>query len=798
MRILFTFACLIYGNITYTQEILYSFDSCKNDFGANSSSFEYNFSGCQNKNSQSSSGKTRLDLRSFTDSLKLKNSVKTSTDNSNDYGNRIFNFPRLTYDWLKNELPKGNDLLKFSMNMRSENFGTTSQNPMIRSELMYSRLYLSPTFTVLGLPFTSNLFFTTEANNTYKNNFFSFRLDVNALRRIAQERLRKEVEQAKKLDRSRQLELNKQALETKKYQQELDKVESEMNEYKQWNSQIQNQAQLKSKAYLDKERAQLEEQLKTASDEQKEQMIAAYNQKSDSVQNALRSQLEDSAAKLKGTMPNLDTSKLNRINRLKTKMEQLNQRAKEIESLRQKDTLGLSEKAEGLRHPEKLKSMTQGQLPGKGLMNRFLSVDRLGVGLIAPMYSEFTLSAASVKGLDIGVSKTNWYYDISLGRMTKQFTGPFSSVQPEYDRNMAIARIGLGERNNAHLAVEYFSAFDTKVTDSMSPMVNNGVLALEFKYVFLKHLTVDGDLAQSNYKEKFNSLNISSSSNSSNSIFNIRDSRAYRLKATQEAGKNTKLQVEARQVGAAFRSLGNPFLRRNFREIDARLEQSFYKKQILLQANYKEMRDNVLELNQATNRLKGWGIKLQTAFEKWPNLTLSHSPYQQGNNHPDSLYRTNNQFSISMAMLTYKKRFKGLNWNMMACATRSAMEIYGRGPVDYRMLTITNMVQLGLRHNIMLNYMSNTTLPGVDSLNSNSIQFNYIYLAKKGFTIGTIGEHTIYKNQAFRSGGGLTASANLIKNLSLSALVRYDKIDGLWRLENQDVWTGRLVLLWSW
>jgi hypothetical protein len=670
---------------------------------------------------------------------------------------------------------------------------------MVRSELLYNRLYLSPTFTVFGLPFTSNLFFTTEANNIYKNNFFSFRLDVNALKRMAQERVRKEVEDVKKLDRTRQLELNKNALETKKYKQELDKIQSELPDYNQLNSQLQEQVKKQSQQFLDDEKAKLEEQLKHVSEEQKAKLISEYKHKSDSVQESVKTQLEDSASKMKeGISPNLDTAKLNKINRLKSKIETLESRTKELERLRQMDTLGLSGKVDAIRHPEKFMSMTQGQLPGKGLMSSFLSVDRFGIGLIAPMYSEFTLNAASVKGLDLGVSKKSWYYDVSIGRMTKQFTGPFSSIRPIYDRNMAIARIGIGQRNNQFLAIEYFNAFDTKYTDSFSPMVNNGVLALEFKYVFMKHLTLDGEMAQSHYKERFNSLNINSSGGNSSSIFDINDSRAFRVKAIQAAGKNTKLQVEARQVGAAFRSLGNPFLRRNFREIDAKLEQSFYKKQILLQGNYKEMRDNILELNQSTNRLKGWGIKLQTSFEKLPNITLSHSPYQQGNNHPDSLYRTNNQFSITMAMLTYKKRFKGFNWQIMGCATRSAMEISGRRPVSYQMLTVTNMFQIGMRHTLMTNYMSNATLPGIDSLNSNSWQFNYNYMAKKGFSIGSIGEYTKYQNQSFKCGGGLTANANLMKNLTLSALIRYDKINGLWRLENQDVFTGRMIVAWKW
>ena len=55
-----------------------------------------------------------------------------------------------------------------------------------------------------------------------------------------------------------------------------------------------------------------------------------------------------------------------------------------------------------------------------------------------------------------------------------------------------------------------------------------------------------------------------------------------------------------------------------------------------------------------------------------------------------------------------------------------------------------------------------------------------------------------YKNNAFKQGVGIVATSQLLKNLSISGIARYDKIDGLWNLENKDVYTGKMVLVWRW
>ncbi|HEY1047198.1 MAG TPA: hypothetical protein VGF79_12205 [Bacteroidia bacterium] len=737
-------------------------------------------------------------VKSQTDSA-ARNAYKQKAKGSfNSELNSVKSKPKSYWERAKSQLPPKDKLFKFGLTLRSDNYATTEQNPMIRSEKVYSRLYVTPSFTLLGLPFTSNFFFTTEANNTYKNNFFAIRFDVNAMRQMAAEAIQKEMDEAKKLDRLRQIDLQKNAMDTRMLENELDGLKSQLPDYDQWQNKLKQEAEQRTKDYVASERAKLEASIKDKSEAEKQRLLTEFETKKDSLLASKMQSLNDSLNAIKTAAgEKVDTAGMNKILSLQSKMNALKSKKAEIEKLRQIDSAGLNDKINQARNPNELKQLAKSKLPDKGMLQSLLSVDRFGIGLVNAQYSEFTLYAASVKGLDLGISKEKYFYDFTLGRTTTQFIGPFSSVNPSYDRNIAVVRAGLGKRQGDHLAFEYLYAFDHKFADSLSPMVRNGVLNINAKFNLLRSTTVEGNLAKSTYNEKY-AVPVNVMKPAGKDIIGVNADMAYDAKLTQTQGENMKVELLFRQTGAAFRTVGNPFLRRNFREVELKYEQQFFKKKVKLTAGYKEMRDNLLELNAATNRLKGYTLKLSTHFEKYPNLTLSYSPYQQGNNHPDSLYRTNNQFSITSAMLTYKKRFKGLNWMAFANYTRSAMEISGRGPVAYRMINTVHNFQMGQRHSSMLAYLSNVTMPFVDSLNSNSVQFTHNYLLKKTTTLGLISEYTRYKNDALKAGMGLVFTQSVIKNLTLSLTARYDKVDKLWNLKNEDVFSGRVVVMWRW
>ena len=698
---------------------------------------------------------------------------------------------------VKAKLPDKKQVIRFSGEIRSENYYTTAQNPVLRNEPMYSRLYVSPTVTLLGLPFKANFFFTTESNNTYKNNFFSIRFDANAMRLQAMADMQKQMDELKKLDRLRQVDIQRNVLETQRYEQELERLKSKVPDGEALKDELKRRAEEKSREYMEQEKARLEEKLRNASEEEKMKLEQEFRQKQDSIINHYKQEAGDSLLKARSKF-SPDTSGLGQYLRMQEKIDELKSRRQEIEDLRQFDSAQLTKKVSGIRNPDDIRAMAKDQMPGKKLLNSILSVDRFGIGLVNPQYSELTLYAASVKGLDIGINKDKYFYDVTMGKTSRQFTGLLSDVKPMYERYIGVARVGYGELRGNHISVEYMYAFDpVSVHDRQTPMVRNGVINLNTQFQLLQHTTVEADLAQSDYKETYQSLQ-SNYSGANASFLDASANKAYRIKATQEVNDNIKAEIMVRQTGAAFRTVGNPFLRRNFREMEVKYEQQFLKKRLKFSGFYKEMRDNLIELNKATNRMKGYGLRLSTSFEKYPNITLGYSPYQQGNNHPDSLYRTNNQFSVTNAILTYKKSYKGISWAGLVNYTRSAMELSGRGTVAYRHVSTIHTLQIGQRQTAILSYLSNVTMPFVDSLNSNSYQASHMYKLSKTFSAGVIGEYTAYKNDAFRAGGGIQLNMLALRSLSITLQTRYDRVDKLWQLQDADVFTGKMIVMWRW
>lgn len=702
-------------------------------------------------------------------------------------------------------IPRKN-LFALNGEIRSENYFTTAQNPVMRNEPMYSRLYIAPTVSLLGLPFKANFFLTTENNNTYKSNFFTFKFDVNAYRQKAAADMQKQIDEAKKIDRMRNFDLQKNALETQRYENELNQLKDQIPDADALQQTLREQAEAKSKAYIEQQKKAAEEKLKNATEEEKLKIEQQLKQQQDSIINHYKQQAGDSLLQVKSKITGkADTAQLGKYLRMQQQVENLKLNKQKIQDLRQLDSAKILQKASTMRNPDDLRKLAKQQMPGNKFLQEILSIDRFGIGIVNPQYSEFTLFAASVKGVDIGVNKDKWFYDITLGKTTQQFTGIFNTTKPIYDRNIGVVRAGIGQPKGNHLSAEYLYAFDPKTEDKTKAMTRNGVINISANVKLLKNTQVEANAAQSSYKETFAEQKITNTSTSSvsnannNAItFNANAFRAFQLKATQTLNENAKIEGNIKQTGAAFRTVGNPFLRRNFREIEFKYEQQFWKKKIKFSGFYKEMRDNLVELNKATNRLKGYGLKLSTNFEKYPNLTLGYSPYQQGNNHPDSAYRTNNQFSVTNAVLTYKKRYKTINWHGLVSYTRSAMQINQLGTVAYKLINTVHTFQIGNRNTSIINCMQNITAPFVDSLNSTSVQFAHNYLAKKGLIIGVLGEQTQYKNGAFKTGGGLQASTSLFKNFNLTLVTRYDRINKLWNLENANVFTGKLVAVWRW
>ena len=687
--------------------------------------------------------------------------------------------------------------ISFSGEIKSDNYFTTAQNPLMRNELQYSRLYITPTITLLGLPFKGNVFLTTENNNTYRSDFFTFRFDANAYRQMAAKQMQNQINEAKKIDRQRALDLQKNQIESQRFENEYQQLKSNIPNSEQIQQALKQKAEEKTKAIIAQQEEIYKEKLKNATEEEIVKLENELQHQKDSILFHYQKQVNDSFLNSQDLKKdNIDSTQLAKLLKAQEKLEELKQKKQKLEQLRQSDSAQLMQKMDHVRNPDDLKQFANEQFKGNKWMKQILAVDRFGIGIVNPQYSESTIESISIKGLDIGVNQKNYFYDLTIGKTTQQFLGLFSNTSPEYNRNIGIIRFGIGELKKNHVGMEVMHAFDPQNKESILRPIKNTVYNLFAQQTLLKNSTIQGHFAQSNYRELKNHL----VKQETPSTYQFKQSafQSYKVKATHLIKENTKIEIYLQQTGIGFRTVGNPFLRKNFREIESKIEQKLFKNKLKLQANYKEMRDNLIEIGPSTNRIKGYGFKASSAFTKLPNFTLSYSPYQQGNNHPDSLFRTNNQFSITSAIITYKRRFKAVNWMSLLSYTRSAMELNNTRTVAYKMINSMQTFQIGNKNTFIIALMKNTTAPYVDTLNSSSCQLTHTLLISHKLSLSSVGEYTQFARSAFKAGMGLQVNSTLFKNFTIGISSRYDRINGIWNLQNANVFTGRLVASWKW
>lgn len=692
-------------------------------------------------------------------------------------------------------IKKDKKVFVFSGEVRSENYASNIQNPLMRNEPIYSRLYIAPSITLLGLPFKANFFLTTENNNTYKSNFFSFKLDVNALRQSAANEIQNQLDEYKKLDVNRIRDLQVNSIDLQNSNFELNRLKSKIPSFDSLNNVIKSKLEEAIRLEIENAQEEMKKKLLNASEEEKQRLELEFKQYKDSL--LLESQNNSSDSLLKYASQNgVDSGLLNQYFKAEKEFSALKEKQKEIEKLRQSDSAKLLTKISSIRNPDDLRELSKGHLGSNGFLQSALSIERFGIGVVNPQYSEFTLYSASIKGLDIGVNRKKFFYDVTLGKTTKQFLGSFSNNIAIYDRNIFMSRFGLGELKKNFLALEYLYGFDPQSTNLYIPLLRNQVLNLNAKYTFLEKTLFESSVAQSFYKET-NGIPTTTNFVNPNRVYSESSNRAYLLKTTHILNKFSKVEIQMKQVGIGFKSIGNPFLRKNYREIESKFETQFFKQKLKVTASYKEMRDNLVAVSEAINRIKGYGLKISTSFDKYPNLTLSYSPYQQGNNNPDSLYRTNNQFSLTNAIVSYKRKIKTCNWISLFSYTNSSIEIGNNNKVRNQMLNLVNTIQIGKKHTSVINAMKSITAPFVDSLNSTSFQVTHSYMANK-MGISALFEHTSFKNGALKIGGGLQLNTNIFKKIGISVVAKYDRIHKLWNYENSNVFTGKMVLVWRW
>lgn len=668
-----------------------------------------------------------------------------------------------------------------------EAFATNAQNPLQLNEKQYLRADVNATVTLMGLPFNTGFYYTTEDQSLYNTNRAYFSFDAGLYKQRLTDSYQAQQEALLRKHKLRGYNISQLSAQEDKLKNELDKLKGELPDSTAVNREI-NRQKLKAES---------------KAREEAENRKQHYLEKGDSLRASKENQLKDSFESRKNNYSDSlesrqsdlydkhqDTQLLNRYNRLQKKLEHLQKQKSRLEALQQNDTLNKAMNFATNPKDAKAELLDKAQ----GNMKLFMATDRFDIGAINPVYSEFTTMGTLLRGGEWQLSNEKYFGAISLGRTTVNMPSLFTRSKPEFGRNFGFVQAGMGSKEKSFIALNLMGAKDGKQDslDLSNPPIQNTVVSIEGKYTLKDHWITEGELAQSSYKFN-NSADAPIVTLNDVPVENQlqRPNLAYRIKSTYKGKKNTEASASLRQVNPAFKTVGNIFLRNNMMEYEFQLKQSFYKKRIQLTTFYKQNKDNVFEVLETTNRMKGYGGTLNISIPKWPILTVGYMPYEQGNNHPDSILQTNNHFSMLFANLSYVKRIKV--WSLMSTASFSQSEMQIRNSDIFttsNMYQATLMAQYKNKLQSAISYAHQSTNPGIDTLNSQSASLNIMYNISRKFRIGAQGNGLLFKSGGYKYEGGLSLDWKVSKSSSLHIEGNIGRLRNIWGLDNEAMRNG--------
>lgn len=668
-------------------------------------------------------------------------------------------------------------------NVTLESFGTNAQNPIAMNEKLYTRIWFNPSLTLFGLPFSSDFYYTTESNSYYNSNSFNITFDFHTFKRQLMEGVYRELNERRKVDNMRERDINTNV-------KQREELENKRNLINRTIDSFENELQS-----IEPPNGYHDTSLQTD----------LPNEDGTIYKDSIQYDTDSLEAVLKNKKRTLEKLKKDK-DILEDKIMKLSEKKAALEKLRQSDSALINMDERELQSKANLKNIAGAYNSKYNKLLKFATcIEKFNIGTVYPVHSDLTVMGTSVRGIDLQWANDKSFIKLSTGKAVANDFRFFGNHRPDFDRNFYAITAGLGNEDQNHIYVSrvYFNDPE-KITDRQR--VTNSIQGIGGQLVlFNDHLTMKGELMHSQY------FSHNSSPSKNVEIEGLGDSftfvkptysslhSAYHLQSIYKLGKNTDFEGSIQRVAPGFKTLGNPFLRTGFLEKGLAFNTKLFKEKVSAGLFYKTNQDNLAQENTATNTMNGYGISLQTHLNsRYPNFSFLHSPYQHGNNHPDSILRSFNQFSITNLTASYSKKVNRSFWVLVFSFSQSVISLDQLGQTGMRSTVFNNSVSLPKEVQLNFLWQNNSTNPGVDTLNANLFSFAVNKQMNPKFNLGSEGHITHFKNGAYKNGGKLMISYKLRSNFNLSFMGGYDAIHKLWGFENKNVLSFRIRTYWRW
>jgi len=633
----------------------------------------------------------------------------------------------------------------FQTNFRIPRFGIANQ---------YLRIGGQAAIGVKEIPFQLEYFVTSEPQTIYKTNYFKFRFDKNSLLQ----------------------NLNAQnTLYAKFIQNRLENIKNE-------------RAKLKLSLHLDSiftNSLNNEFQLNETEIKLKKQKLDSFI-KSNNPSNKINiPSLTDQISLLKKDSLLFAQKKLEQTIDRNSKFKKLNY----FDSLFTTDTSLLS-KIKYLRTTEKPNIQHFNNL--NGYQTSFYKwipilqkIQTFDIGVVNPVFNKNSFYGNSLRGFQLGINVKNTDYEVVAGKIQSFNLKSFSRFSTDFNS------WAFGFKSTIyHKSIE--TSLYTHSINSNS-LNSNVVIGFFSKIETKNHFEIQGGFASCLDNNQINFYR------SSSDFKNWMQNKSMDLLISKSINSNLNLEFSNKSIGLNFQNYGNPFMIKGLIQNQLKLKSTLFQQNLNVAIFYKYA--EYLQFNETAFPMlsKGVGISVKSQFKnkKIPNFTLNYTPFEQGNNHPDSMFRVYTKTAVYAASIFQNIRISK-KWTFLYQGMYMKNQVIMNSVYQFNNSNFNLNLQLESREGILLNFsiINSTTAPKIDSLESITYMGS-IMLGKEKLKFGVNVLQTQYLN------GGQRASLNGICQFEVNRLqifnlnLSYEYINQIWGLYSKYIYAINLKYIYK-
>ena len=628
-----------------------------------------------------------------------------------------------------------------------EYFHTNYRIPQFGISNIYCRMLGQSNLTVYELPFNVSYFTTTEPQTIYKTNYINVNFDKEAFTN--------EIEKYK----NQKIEESQQRIQTKKSKLNLELSLDSLNTSMYTFDYSINSEQIRIK---------------------KQTLDSLRNNHSFKQADEIQ-QLQEQIEKLK-----VDSSYLEF-----QKKQQSIKRLEKIKTLEKLDSMFQADTA----YFHSLKNISPGDFDKQfliqklGVQNKTIlnllpvlqKIKKLDMGSVNPIYGPYSFNGNGIRGIHLGLKIDRIEYEIVAGKCQALNLNSFSRFSTDYNGWAYGIKSNFATKQFENSLYSHLILFGTDI--------RNSVFGFSSKLRSLQ--TFDIQMGFAWCLDNSNSKLLLDAKQSEFNSF-IQD-KAIELIVSKALWK-VKLESINKAIGLNYRNFGNPFMIKGLYQNEIKMKSTLFGQALNVAIFYKNIQ--YVQFNEGSFPMisRGFGFSSKTNFKsKWlPNASINYTPFEQGNNHPDSLFMVYTKTSVITASI-FKNYSLNKNWFMLSQISYLKNQVQINRNYHFNSENLNTNIQVQSKSGFMANlsWIYVTSTPRIDSLQSITTMGNILW-GKDKLRIGL----NLLETKYFNGGKRISIMSNLqwqIRSAQYFSInLSYEYINKIWSLYSKDIYAINL------